>query len=152
EGFEDVIDLLDGLVRASRRALLAEALVDVAEATFLLEAEVVALAVDGEIDEIAPLDRRRHLADGFPAAERALVVRRCVLELHSTHWRSVGLELERAAGDDHLVRRVGMDAYADDRAPEPFPTSDERDLLGRAEVLLLPEGSHRPAVEAEDEV
>src|SRR4029450_7673778 len=74
ERLDDLIDLLDRVVGAPRGLLLAIVLVQVAEPALLLEPEVLALPVDGEVDEVAPLDGRRHLRDGLAALERSLVV------------------------------------------------------------------------------
>jgi len=49
-------------------------MVDVAEAALLFRAEVLAEAQHGEVDQVAPLDRRRGLHHRLAVGERVTVV------------------------------------------------------------------------------
>ena len=74
ERLEDVGDRLDARVRPPLLLVLAPVVVDVAEAALLLGAEVLAEAQHGEVDQVAPLDRRRRLHHRLAVRERVPVV------------------------------------------------------------------------------
>ena len=62
-------------VRPAGPLVLAPVVVDVAEAALLLGAEVLAEPEHGEVDQVAPLDRRRGLHHRLAVRERVPVVR-----------------------------------------------------------------------------
>ena len=145
---EHVLDRLHARVRATLPLVLAPVVIDVAEATLLLGAEVLAEPEHGQVDQVAPLDRRRRLHHGLPVRERVPVVlgkrRQCHVRDRSA------LQRQPAAG--HPVGRVGIDPHRDDRAAEPVGAAGERDLLGRPPPRGLAELGERLLVEGEDEV
>ena len=74
ERLEHVLDRLDAGVRAAGLLVLAPVVVDVAEPALLLGAEVLAEPQHGQVDQVAPLDRRRRLHHRLAVRERVPVV------------------------------------------------------------------------------
>src|SRR3954467_3207690 len=152
ERLEHVLDRLHARVRPARLLVLAPVVVDVAELALLLGAEVLAEPQHGEVDEVAPLDRRRGLHHRLAVAELVAVV------LGHRRHRDLGqlaaVEREppalRAARD--AVGRVGVDAYRDDRAAELPRAAGEGDLLGGPLRGGRAQLGERLLVEREDEV
>ena len=153
ERLEHVLDRLHAGVRAALLLVLAPVVVDVAEAALLLRAEVLAEAEHGQVDEVAPLDRRRRLHHGLAVREQVPVV------LGHRRQADVGdlASLERQPQRARLVacdaiRRVRVHADGDDRAAELVRAAGQRDLLRRPADRRLAELRERLLVEREDEV
>ncbi len=145
---EHVLHRLDPRVRAARLLVLAPVVVDVAEAALLLGAEVLAEPQHREVDQVAPLDRRRRLHHGLAVRQRLQVVR--------GHRRRLDVgdraAVQRQLRADHAPRRGRVHAHGHDRAAQTVRPSGERDLLGRASRRRLAELGQRLLVEREDEV
>jgi hypothetical protein len=107
---EHVLHRLDPGVRASFLFVLAPVVVDVAEPALLLGAEVLAQAEHREVDEVAPLDRRRGLHDRLAVRERVPVVLRHRRKLDVGHLAAVERQPEQAVACCDAVRRGGIDA------------------------------------------
>ena len=153
ERLEHVLDRLHARVRASLALVLAPVVVDVAEATLLLGAEVLAEAQHGEVDQVAPLDRRRRLHHRLAVREQVAVVLRHRRQVDVGERHPVDREPERAVlGRSDAVRRAGVDAHRDDRAAEPERPAGQRELLGRPAERRLAELGQGLLVEREDEV
>ena len=153
EGLEHVLDRLDARVGAPFPLVLAPVVVDVAEAALLLGAEVLAEAQHGEVDQVAPLDRRRGLHHRLAVRERVAVVLGHRRQVDVGERAAVDREPERAVlGQRDAVRRAGIDAHRDDRAAERVRPAGQRQLLRRPPSRRLAELRERLLVEREDEV
>ena len=148
EGLEDVLDRLHAGVGAAGLLVLAPVVVDVAEAALLLGAEVLAEPQHGQVDQVAPLDRRRRLHHRLAVRERVAVV------LGHRRRGHVGDEaaLERELGADDAIRRLRVHADGDDRAPQAVRPARQRELFGRPPQRGLAQLGERLLVEREDEV
>jgi hypothetical protein len=152
ERLDDFVDFFHRVVRPAGGALLPVVLVDIAELAFFLEAEVLALPVDGEVDQVPPLDRGGHFRDRFSAAQGAPVVRRRGGELHLGERRALAGQHEASVANLDAVRGSREDAHAHDRSAEFPRAAEERDFFGSAQVLLTLQLVDGPAIEAENEV
>ena len=152
ERLEDVLHRLDPRVRAPFLLVLAPVVVDVAEPALLLCAEVLAQAENGQVDEVAPLDRRRGLHHRLAVRERVAVVVGHRRKLDVGKLAALEGEAKRAVAHGDGVRRGRVDAHGDDRAAELVRAAAEGDLLGRAPDRRLAELGERLLVEREDEV
>ena len=153
ERLEHVLDRLHARVRASLALVLAPVVVDVAEAALLLGAEVLAEAQHGEVDQVAPLDRRRRLHHRLAVREQVAVVLRHRRQVDVGERHAVDREPERPVlGHRDAVGRAGVHAHRDDRAAEPERPAGERELLGRPPQRCLAELRQGLLVEREDEV
>ena len=153
ERLEHVLDRLHAGVGPALALVLAPVVVDVAEAALLLGAEVLAEAEHGEVDQVAPLDRRRRLHHRLPICERVAVVlghrREADVGERATFQRE--RELARVPAGD-AVRGGGIHADGNDRAAESVRPAGQGDLLRRASERGLAELGKRLLVEGEDEV
>ena len=154
ERLEHVLDRLHARVRPPCLLVLAPVVVDVAELALLVRAEVLAEAQHGEVDQVAPLDRRGRLHHRLAVRERVAVVlghrrEHDVGDLASLERRACSAPSFASRG---AVRRLGVHADGDDRAAQLPRAAGERDLLGRAPERGLAELGERLLVEGEDEV
>ena len=146
------IGLIPG-VRTPFPLVLAPVVVDVAEAALLLGAEVLAEAQHGEVDQVAPLDRRRGLHHRLPVRERVAVVLGHLREVDVGERSAVDRETERPVlRQSDAVRRAGVDAHRDDGAAEVERPAGQCQLLRRPSQCRLAEIGERLLVEREDEV
>ena len=137
----------------ARRLVLAPVVVDVAVLALLLGAEVLADPEDGQVDEVAPLDRGGHLHDGLAVGELVPVVLRHRRHADVRDPLPVEVEPEHAvlAGRD-AVRRVRVHAHGDDGAAQVVRAAGEDDLLRRPAQCGLAQLGQGAVVEGEDEV
>ena len=149
ERLEHVLDRLDPGVRAAGLLVLAPVVVDVAEAALLLGAEVLAEPEHGQVDQVAPLDRRRGLHHRLAVRERVPVVRRHRRELDVRDSPALERQAARRAtryGDAGFTRTETIVR----RSPYGPPVSAISS--GGRRARRLAELGERLLVEREDEV
>ena len=150
---QHVFDRLDPCVGPALPLVLAPVVVDVAEAALFFRAEVLAEPQHGQVDQVAPLDRRGCLHHGLAVRKRVAVVLRHRWQAGVRDRPALEHQLQRArlsAGD--AVRRGRVDANRDDRASQRVRPAGERELLRRSPLRRLTELRQRLLVEREDEV
>ena len=119
ERLEHVLDRLHARVRPAGLLVLAPVVVDVAEAALLLGAEVLAEPQHGQVDQVAPLDRRRGLHHRLAVGERVAVVLGHRRQRDLGQLAAVEREPQPVLGARDAVGRVRVDAHRDDRAAQP---------------------------------
>ncbi len=149
---QHVVEILHLVVGASGATLLAKVLVDVAELTFFLGAEVLAQAENRQVDEIAPLDRRRHLAHHLATRKRLPIRLRYWCQLDVAQVLRPAMHAQRVVGRVDDVRRPGIEPHRNDRAPESVRSTDESDLFRGVHRRILAQLVQRHHVEGKNEV
>ncbi len=149
ERLEHVLDRLHAGVRPAGLAVLAPVVVDVAEAALLLRAEVLAEPQHGQVDQVAPLDRRCGLHHALAIRERVAVVLGHRRQAYVRQLAALQGEPELAVDP---VGRARVDPHGDDRPVQLVGPARERDLLRRPLQRRCAELRERLLVEREDEV
>jgi hypothetical protein len=127
--------------------------VDVAVLALLLGAEVLADAEDGQVDEVAPLDRGGDLHHLLAVGQGVPVVVGHRRQADLGDHPAVEEQLEAAVVvRPDPVRRVGVGPHRHHRAAQVVGPAGEHDLLRRAAQRGLAQLRKGAVIEREDEV